>query len=113
MVEQIAVRLCNSQDSTQKPPPEKFLLAAVLASGLLEAMGNKIIVSRRSKKIDHRREQQALKWVLSDEVYYSFDKGVSFAFICELLDVEKDFLRHAVIHRRAAIASQAPERMAA
>ncbi len=76
--------------------PEYELLREVLATGLLDATGEGARGGESSPSALRRRQSKAISWVMSEEVYCSPERGISFTFICEILDIDTSVLRKAV-----------------
>lgn len=83
--------------------PEHDLMASVLASAISDAAGQGQWVAGNSLRERRRRQAEARRWILSDAVYCAPGLGISFQFICEVLDVDAASIRKATEDNPGAI----------
>ncbi len=76
---------------------ERKLLAAMLLDALLEVMGggrSVAFTSSMERKLSRSRTE---RWMTSDEVHACPERGLSFAWVCEQLDLDAMSLRNSVL----------------
>ena len=83
--------------------PEHGLMASILASAISDAAGQGQWVPRNSLRVRRRRQEEARRGILSDAVYCAPGIGISFQFICEVLDVDAASARKTTEDNPSAI----------
>lgn len=73
--------------------PEHDLIASILVSAVSDATGEGQWIAGNCERERRRRKEEAGRWILSDAVYCTPDLGISFQFICEVLDVDATSIR--------------------
>ena len=83
--------------------PEHDLMASILASAISDAAGQGQWVAGNSLRERRRRQAEARRWIFSDAVYCAPGLGISFQFICEVLDVDATSIRKTTENNPGAI----------
>ena len=87
--------LCPNTDSLEAG--ERNIWAALIIGAICEAIGefrSSAGVTDLTRRSMHSK--QARRWIENDEVYCCEDKGISFAFACQGLELDKDHFRKLI-----------------
>lgn len=83
--------------------PEHDLMASILVSAVSDATGEGQWIAGNGERERRRRKEEARRWIQSNAVYCTPDLGVSFQFICEVLEVDATSIRQTTEDNPEAI----------
>ncbi len=79
--------------------PEKRLMLSLISSAIHDAIGDGAWVGNNHSLDCKRNRARALNWITSDDIYCDNQKGVSFLFACEHVDLCPNHIRRGVFNR--------------